>query len=1090
MKYLADLHIHSPFSRATSKKSDLPGLFSWARVKGINVVGTGDFTHPGWLTQLKELLAPAEPGFFRMKDETVPDALGIPPEAIPVRFVLTAEISSIYKRHQKVRKVHNILFVPDFESVERINIKLAGIGNIESDGRPILGLDSRDLLEILLEQAPDGFLVPAHIWTPWFSLFGSKSGFDAIEDCFGDLTEHIFALETGLSSDPAMNRLVSALDRFTLISNSDCHSPSKLGREVNLFDTGFDYFSMRKALEDPSAGFGGTVEFFPEEGKYHFDGHRKCKVCLDPLATRSIESICPVCNSPLTIGVSHRVMELADRTEPHYPSGRPDFTSLVPLPELLGEILQLGPATKGVTELYTRTIKKFGSEFNLLLKTPIEDINAFSTVLGESITRIRSNKVIRKPGFDGEFGVIHVFEEGELDLYAGQISLFSGRTRKKKKQRNKTSLLPFTQKIASHDPVQPAGLNPEQEQAVFSEAEKILVTAGPGSGKTSTLIARIARLLKEDRSPPHKFVAITFTNKAADEIKKRLHSEVGEKSGEVFVGTFHGFCLLWLRRDRPDISVLGNEARELVLKRRFPGMDRSQRKELLGKITEYYESIAAGNTPAFSPKIDAYLETLNTLNSIDIDAVIPVFAARLREEKVFYEIITREIDYLFVDEFQDVNRSQYELVSLLGKRASIFAIGDPDQAIYGFRGSSLEFFFQFADNATAESPVQRINLTRNYRSAPAILSAASSVIKNNRERSGLDLLSQKKGNIRLETLHARTPAAEAEFVVRRIEEIMGGISHFSINTGRGGSILDRQAADETGSISFGDIAVLFRVGRQADELGKALRRRGIPFQLIGSTPYFMSPGLRPVYYWLLAAAGTADVAEHLCLLREIKGIGEATLNTLETISIADSDFFATASSINLQKKILDTIRGLNNRLRKFAAETKAIGLLETLKKTMKFLSVDPGENNAMRLLTLSTAFGSDLAAFAHHLKQNSQATVYDERAEAVSLMTFHAAKGLEFPVVFLTGLEEGIMPHSFEKEHSDIEEERRLFYVALTRAKDALILTSSMTRTMYGRTNNQTRSRFLNEIPPHLISRSIPDAKSRKKTQAKQMRLF
>ncbi|MCK5228493.1 MAG: DNA helicase, partial [Desulfobulbaceae bacterium] len=190
MKYLADLHIHSPFSRATSKKSDLPGLFSWARVKGINVVGTGDFTHPGWLTQLKELLAPAEPGFFRMKDETVPDALGIPPEAIPVRFVLTAEISSIYKRHQKVRKVHNILFVPDFESVERINIKLAGIGNIESDGRPILGLDSRDLLEILLEQAPDGFLVPAHIWTPWFSLFGSRSGFDAIEDCFGDLTEH------------------------------------------------------------------------------------------------------------------------------------------------------------------------------------------------------------------------------------------------------------------------------------------------------------------------------------------------------------------------------------------------------------------------------------------------------------------------------------------------------------------------------------------------------------------------------------------------------------------------------------------------------------------------------------------------------------------------------------------------------------------------------------------------------------------------------------------------------------------------------------------------------------------------------------
>ena len=243
MDYIADLHIHSPYSRATSKGSDLAGLSAWARVKGIQVVGCGDFTHPGWFACLKEELEPAEPGLFRLRNEAgIPSPLpGVTPSTGPLRFLLSAEVSSIYKRHGRTRKVHNLLYVPDFASAERVNARLAAIGNIRSDGRPILGLDSRDLLEILLEEAPEGFLVPAHIWTPWFSLFGSRSGFDSIEECFGDLTPHVFALETGLSSDPAMNRLISGLDGLSLISNSDCHSPSKLGREANLFSTGLDF---------------------------------------------------------------------------------------------------------------------------------------------------------------------------------------------------------------------------------------------------------------------------------------------------------------------------------------------------------------------------------------------------------------------------------------------------------------------------------------------------------------------------------------------------------------------------------------------------------------------------------------------------------------------------------------------------------------------------------------------------------------------------------------------------------------------------------------------------------------------------------
>jgi len=417
MRYIADLHTHSPYSRATSKESTLAGLYGWAKLKGINVVASGDFTHPAWFSALKEQLESVEPGFFRLKAEA---SVGSPlPEVAlsesPVRFLLSAEVSCIYKRHAKVRKVHNLLYVPDFASAERMNRRLAAIGNIVSDGRPILGLDSRDLLEILLEEAPDGFLVPAHVWTPWFSIFGSRSGFDSVEDCFGDLSSHVFALETGLSSDPAMNRLISGLDRYALISNSDCHSPSKLGREVNLFDTGFDYYAMRDAIRGNSRdSFRGTVEFFPEEGKYHFDGHLDCKICLDPVESRKIGDLCPVCRKPLTIGVHHRVMDLADREEPLFAADSPEVFSLIPLQELLGEILGIGSATKGVLQQYARVLSLFGSEFELLLRAPMSEVERNVPLLAEAIHRVREGKVIRQPGYDGKFGVIRVFEPGEM----------------------------------------------------------------------------------------------------------------------------------------------------------------------------------------------------------------------------------------------------------------------------------------------------------------------------------------------------------------------------------------------------------------------------------------------------------------------------------------------------------------------------------------------------------------------------------------------------------------------------------------------------------------------------------------------------
>ncbi len=428
MKYIADFHTHSYFSRATSKNSNLPGLFAWARVKGINVIGTGDFTHPDWLLCLKENLIPAEPGLFRLKDEKAPDALdGIEPLPIPTRFTLTSEISCIYKKYNRVRKIHVILHVPDFDSVEKLNKQLVLIGNLVSDGRPILGLDVHDLLEIFLNICPHGFMVPAHVWTPWFSLFGSKSGFDSVEECFGDLSPYIFALETGLSSDPRMNRLISALDRFTLVSNSDCHSPSKLGREANLLDTGFDFFSMRDALKSNNRNeFVGTIEFFPEEGKYHLDGHRKCNVCLKPDETIKIKEICPYCKMTVTKGVMSRVLELADREVPSFTDNAPMYKCLIPLPEVLSEIIGKGPTTKTVLSEYCRVINLFGSDFNLLLNVPVAEIKQrYSAKLGEAVKRVRKGDIICESGYDGKYGSIKVFRKEELNPSYGQMLKFN-----------------------------------------------------------------------------------------------------------------------------------------------------------------------------------------------------------------------------------------------------------------------------------------------------------------------------------------------------------------------------------------------------------------------------------------------------------------------------------------------------------------------------------------------------------------------------------------------------------------------------------------------------------------------------------------
>lgn len=420
MRYIADFHIHSKYSRATSQQTDLENLEKWAKTKGISILGTGDFTHPEWLREIKEKLEPVEEGLFKLKGSDG-----------KVKFILTTELSCIYTKNDKVRKIHIMIFSPSIKVIEKINTQLSWTSNLKSDGRPILGMDAKDLAKLVFNSSPECLIIPAHIWTPWFSLFGSRSGFDTIEECFEELSPYIFALETGLSSDPEMNWRLSALDKYTLISNSDSHSPQKIGREANIFegDGNLNYKiifdGVKKGGKEKSQfNLIKTIEFFPEEGKYHFDGHRNCEVRLSPEERKSHGGICPVCRRPLTVGVLSRIDKLADRDLGYKPKTAVPFVKIVPLPEIIAEVFGKSSAnSKFVDNEYQSLISNFGSEFDILLDVSIEEIKKISPEIAEGIEIVRNQNIKILPGYDGEFGKVRLFETEE-EKKTAQNTLF------------------------------------------------------------------------------------------------------------------------------------------------------------------------------------------------------------------------------------------------------------------------------------------------------------------------------------------------------------------------------------------------------------------------------------------------------------------------------------------------------------------------------------------------------------------------------------------------------------------------------------------------------------------------------------------
>ena len=1343
MRFFADLHIHSRYSRATSSRLLPEVLDRWARVKGLAVLGTGDFTHPAWIQELKEKLIPAEEGLYILSPEVRREAGRNPAiQEIPLpanvdgwelpdhtRFLLSAEISTIYSAGGKVRKVHHVILAPSFKAVDRIREALGRLGNLASDGRPILGLDSRDLLEIMLEADPACVLIPAHIWTPWFSVLGSKSGFDSIEEAYRDLSDHVFALETGLSSDPPMNWLCSSLDSYAIVSNSDAHSPEHLGREANRFDAELSYAAMMSALREAAgrlsrgkkdcelfsdsgadgpqtrgpdslqrkpviekethgsigvkhskdaanhtmgenegapSGFLGTVEFFPQEGKYHFDGHRKCNVVMNPVETARKGGICPVCGKPLTVGVMNRVIALADRMNLEDRPRRSPFVSLIPLREILSELLGVGPGSRAVENQYGELISSVGPELWILSEAPLDRITrAGGELLAEGIRRMRERRVYVEEGYDGEYGRIRVFSPagfkgfsvatrsssmgpGAKGLFLPSLegeSLFPGAEGvESKKDKTLTvdaeqteeregakdtglrkdaastaatgqtdnteraevpgqtekgplprGLLDFdirelealkaaaaTRKEAGAKSSHEAGrgffaaattrkgagdkgkeavgkvgrpdalfdsfsyLNPDQRKAVEHGDGPLLILAGPGTGKTSTLTHRIAYLVKQGVEP-ERILALTFTNKAAEEMRLRLERILGNfaenknldhreadfetatSSGSIWIGTFHSFGLSILREFHhrfgrtEDFLLLWEEDQRRIL----GNLSIKAANERAPSVSRH-DSASRYDPASRFDLTSRYSEAKEKLNAFDLDDLLDLPVNLLEKDSEVRAEIKRRYTHIFVDEYQDVNEMQYRLLRLLApeEKANLTVIGDPNQAIYGFRGADVRFIEQF----TTDYPhATVISLSKSYRCPEAVLKASLQVMQysdglkdrrkeqkqqKQRKQQKQPLISGIPGSVKIRVSAHPGDASEAEFVARTIEALTGGMRFFSMDSGAG----ERSGVTDNSieGLDLGEIAVLCRTSHQMEKLQKAFHDHAIPYVRIGER----------------SSLREEPAASLLDLARFLTSPQNPYLRDLAAERLPELYRQKLSSYTGTPEELLSRVE---SPLQARECQTRLMEVMECK------ISIPPWPDEPL------TGF----------LRRIGLRTAQDDlpyRLSRVTLSTIHGVKGLEFDCVFLTGCEEGLLPYTLfpptrgtgtapsmntpssrplptsrrnrpddacslstelpsnrplaatepgsigeETKFRDtgrvnsaprdaLEEERRLFYVGMTRAKKYLFLTRAKRRFLFGREYRLEPSSFLKAIEEELLERV--EGQGKKRPRDSQLSLF
>jgi DNA helicase II / ATP-dependent DNA helicase PcrA len=1053
MRFHADLHVHSKYSRACSKDSDLEHMAWWAALKGVAVVGTGDFTHPAWADELRTRLVPAEPGLFRLRGDVEREVLRRLPASCrtPVRFLLSTEISTISKRGDRTRKVHHLLFAPDLDAAAEITRRLARVGNLAADGRPILGLDPRDLLEIALAGGPDCHLVPAHVWTPWFSALGSKSGFDSIEECYLDLAGHVFAAETGLSSDPAMNWRVSGLDRYHLVSNSDAHSPPMIGREATVFDAELDYFRILDAMRT-GMGLAGTVEFFPEEGKYHLDGHRACEVRLPPERTRELSGRCPACGRPLTVGVLHRVETLADRPAGHRPERGRDFRCLISLPQVVGELIGVGPRSRTVADGVTALVDRLGPELGILTDVPLEDVARFGPpLLPEALDRLRRGAVARDAGYDGVYGTIRLFTPDELAAANGPLLFDLGATLRcepevpdlpgagaaSRAEPPPAGDWPDGGRPESAIPAVLDGLDPDQAAAAAVSAGPLLIVAGPGTGKTRTLTHLLAHRVRDGRVPPVRCLALTFTRRASAEMRDRLRSVVPEHADRMLVTTFHGLGLRLVRElhERlglsPGVRVADEETRMAVL-RDLVGPGEVGVRRAAARLSEAKHGRPAGDASEIDDLLSRYDAALRWLDLVDLDDLVVLPVAALERDGRLVAELRRRWTEVCVDEYQDVDATQYRLLRLLcPPDGNVSVIGDPDQAIYGFRGADVGFFLRFHEDFPT---ARRVQLTRGYRSTPTIVRGALQAIAPATlvPDRALESVRYDVPDGPIVVHGACSEQEEAAVIGDWIERLLGGSSFHALDSGRSDGLSNLP-------LSFSDIAVLYRTDAQAQPVGEALARRGFPFQKRSHERLRDRPGVRAVLHALREAApeGTLSVAARL---------GRAVRAALQDAMPGPAEIEAAAELLG----------------------------------------------------PLAADCGGDLDRFVTEVALGAEVDTWDPRADRISLLTLHAAKGLEFAVVFIAGCEDGLLPLRWSRRDADAAsetadaEERRLFFVGMTRAKSRLVLTSAARRARPGRTVEAAPSPYLADIDPALVDlrTGSPAAGARPARDAWQLRLL
>ena len=1030
MKFIADFHIHSHYSLATSSELTPEHLAHKANVKGIKVIGSGDFTHPKWTAELKEKLIPAEEGLFKLKEEYKLPTTAF--DSQETRFLLTAEISNIYKKHDKVRKIHSVIFAPDFEVATKIQNELQKQKfNITSDGRPILGLDVKKMLEMFLDISDRILFVPAHIWTPWFSILGDKSGFNSVEECFEDMSKYIYAVETGLSSDPPMNWLCSFLDKYNLLSNSDAHSPDKLGRNANIFDTTLSYSSIINAIKTGNpTEFIGTINFFPEEGKYHYDGHRKCNICFNPLETIRHNEKCPVCGKKLTVGVMSRVAEISDRINPIERKNRLEFYSLIPLKEILSEISGKSETTKEVTQVYNSLVVKAGSEFNILLNMSIEEIkNLGNEKLTEAIKRMRNREVFIKEGFDGEFGAVKVFGKDEKN--AGVKNMLFAETNFEttltprnlisfdleeyhklkltfKKEPEKDIII---EKTKFHSQV-----NEEQEASIGHLEGALLIVAGPGTGKTRTLAFRIANLIEKGVSPEN-ILAITFTNKASLEIKKRIKSIVLEDKMPD-VATFHGFGFSILKEystklDRTkDFVIIDDKDKKNILKK--IGVKENQVNLIIDGISKVKQNLKEPSDlkDSEAEKIfNIYENILEKENCFDLDDLIYQTVKLFIKFNEILTLYQEKYKWIMIDEYQDINYSQYQLIRMLMPDANpnLCVIGDPNQAIYGFRGADVKFINKFIYDYPASKVYQ---LKKSYRCSDTILKASGDLVDKTNLIEGLE-----KG-VKIKITELATEKSEAEFIVRTIEQMIGGVSFFSMDS--------KISGGESRINSFSDFVILCRTKSQFSSFIEAFHNHNIPYQIVGEEPFFKQ--------------------EPICTIIDI------------------FKFIINPKTSFLKEKLIDKKIKVEN-LQKLSTVFETLDFIVT-----KFFPTqkETSKLEIEKLFDLSKDYEANFDDFLKLIALGTPIDTYNQNIEAVTVMTLHASKGLEFECVFIAGCEDGIIPYSIFK-NCDIDEEKRLLYVGMTRAKKYLYLTTAKSRTIFGKLYSQKQSQFLKQIKKELI---------------------